>query len=172
MPDTHQEIDVDLFEAVTTFMQRGQQKPGTFDAKAISLYTGLQCEELAEKLEAMQKGAIDDAGRRVYDNVIEALSVMSVKLKGDMVHGDILRADRAEMGDADIDLAWVSIGALLKTANGVPHALRAIKRVNAANLAKVPEGGTRFDANGKIMKPQGWKAPDITEFFGDKFDDS
>ena len=57
-------------------------------------------------------------------------------------------------------------------ANGVPHALRAIKRVNIANLAKVPEGKTRFDANGKIMKPEGWKAPDITEFFGDPFDDS
>ncbi len=39
---------------------------------------------------------------------------------------------------------------------------RAFTRVHAANLAKA-EGGVRKNAAGKVLKPEGWRAPDLRD---------
>lgn len=60
------------------------------------------------------------------------------------------------MVDACIDLAYVVEGMLV--ASGV-DAAEVWDAVHAANLQKA--GGPRRESDGKLMKPEGWKAPDV-----------
>ena len=150
-----------------------------FNARQTALYIGLQLEEMAEKLEACFQSdtAITIAMRKVgdmfkageYDHRVEA-------------------ANLAAMLDADIDLAWVTIGSALSQGADVLGAMREVARANLAKLVVCDEcGGSGFivdatdetcdchgcgcrglvavkDANGKVKKPEGWTAPDITPF--------
>jgi predicted HAD superfamily Cof-like phosphohydrolase len=40
----------------------------------------------------------------------------------------------------------------------------AAAEVSRANLAKFPNGVAVRDANGKVVKPEDWKAPDLKPF--------
>jgi predicted HAD superfamily Cof-like phosphohydrolase len=64
----------------------------------------------------------------------------------------------AEQADAYIDIIYFAVGGLVEM--GVnPEKLWSI--VHGANMAKVwPDGTVRRRADGKIVKPDGWVAPD------------
>jgi predicted HAD superfamily Cof-like phosphohydrolase len=64
----------------------------------------------------------------------------------------------AEQADAYIDIIYFAVGGLVEM--GVnPDKLWSI--VHGANMAKVwPDGTVRRRADGKIVKPDGWVAPD------------
>jgi predicted HAD superfamily Cof-like phosphohydrolase len=75
--------------------------------------------------------------------------------------GNILRANHTDLIDADFDLAWVSIGALISVS---PEPERAIAHGTFTNLDKFRDGKCVKDANGKIQKPADWRAPDFSPY--------
>lgn len=147
--------------AVRTFMEKGGQSVDRFDARQITLYTGLQCEELAEKLLVIAGGALTSAGRGELLKVVEMLNDMSERFKSGMHLGDVLRSDHAALLDADIDLAWVSMGAAYSVSSDAPGAFTEVAK---ANHAKFPNGVPLRNAQGKIVKPEGWRSPDLEPF--------
>lgn len=152
-----------------------------FNVRQTALYIGLQLEEMAEKLEAVG-----------FHRESIALTILK-RLSGDFKEGafddGVLDGDRAAMLDADIDLAWVTVGAALSSGADVLGAMREVARANLDKLVGCDEcespdkeirendavvcrardcNGTGIialkDANGKVRKPEGWRAPDIAPF--------
>lgn len=70
--------------------------------------------------------------------------------------------DRLEMLDAMIDILVVTIGAIHSMG---ADAEGAWKEVMSTNFAKIGEDGkVRKREDGKVLKPQGWTAPDLKSF--------
>lgn len=155
------ESDVELVDAVHGFMQLGGQTTGKMNAEQACLYTGLQLEELAEKITVIAMGALTKTTRDSLFNFAAHMVRMATEFQKGLHAGDILRANHAELIDADFDLAWVSIGALISVS---PEPERAIAHGTFTNLDKFRDGKCVKDANGKIQKPADWRAPDFTPY--------
>jgi hypothetical protein len=163
-------------EAIETFTIATGQTTHQYNVKQIGLYIGLQLEELAEKLTAFGLTYIADQ-----------LDALSADFKQGKLASQIAQADRAEVLDADLDLAWVSIAAAHSTGADVAGAMAEIARSNLAKLVTCePCSGigsidgqidTPFcptcrgagkialkDENGKVKKPAGWTAPSLSQF--------
>lgn len=130
----------------------------TFNVRQTALYTGLQCEELAEKLATLA---------RVSESPFLAhmaidLDQLADEFKVGTFDDTFASVDRLAMLDDDVDLFIVTVGALLSQGVDVDG---AIAEVNRANMSKVwPAGTMHRDGNGKIVKPEGWTAPDLRPF--------
>lgn len=150
-----------LVESVIDCMEIARQRrPGRFDCRRAALYTGLQCEELAEKL--MRLASAHPSHKVMTMHVIaETLNDLASDFKSGMFDDLLQNADHAGLIDDDFDIAWVSIGALEATSTNAPG---AIAHGTMTNLAKFPEGKAILDANGKFMKPPGWQRPDFTPY--------
>lgn len=91
---------------------------------------------------------------------------MYVKLI-DEEHQELLEAtlsdDRVEQLDALIDILVVTIGAIHSMG---ADAEGAWKEVMSTNFAKVDKetGKVRKREDGKVLKPVGWKAPELAKF--------
>lgn len=126
-----------------------------FNVRQTALYIGLQLEEMAEKLEAC--GFNPDCSA-----IVEVIRITSGHFKRGAYDESVSSADRAALLDADIDLAWVTIGSALSQGADVLGAMREVAR---ANLDKIgPDGTVLKDKNGKVRKPEGWRAPDLVPF--------
>ena len=138
---------------VTRFTQAVGCTTDQFNVRQTALYIGLQLEEMAEKLEAFG----------LTGATFEHLRLLSKDMK-EGKHDDRLAnfGDREALLDADVDLAWVTIGSALSQGADV---LGAMKEVARANLDKIgPDGSVIKDGNGKVRKPEGWRGPDIAPF--------
>lgn len=155
------ESEIELVDAVRGFMQIGGQTVGKMNAKQACLYTGLQLEELAEKIETIIGGALTPAEKAHLDKLGIALRQYSSEFKAGLHEGSILRSDHAELIDADFDMAWVSLGGVMSTA-AEPE--RALAHGTYTNLDKFRDGKCQRDANGKILKPADWQAPNFNEY--------
>lgn len=124
----------------------------SFNVRQTALYIGLQLEEMAEKLEAVNlRGATS-----------EQLRIVSANFKSGHYDSLVENGDREAMLDADIDLAWVTVGSALSQGSDVLGAMREVAR---ANLDKIgPDGSVIKDENGKVRKPKGWRGPDISPY--------
>jgi predicted HAD superfamily Cof-like phosphohydrolase len=131
------------------FMQACGQSIDTFNARQVALYTGLQLEELGEKMRAF--GLIPAA---------EQIETLATQFKRGMYDSHVEKADRLELFDADLDIAVVTAGSLLSAGSPVDAGWMEVHR---SNMAKVdPASGKVIkDANGKVQKPQGWTKPDL-----------
>lgn len=71
--------------------------------------------------------------------------------------------DRVEELDALIDILVVTIGAIHSMG---AHGRGAWREVMRTNFAKIdPDTGkVRKREDGKVLKPEGWKAPDLAKF--------
>lgn len=64
--------------------------------------------------------------------------------------------------DALVDMVYVIVGAALEYGFDFAGAFAA---VHAANMAKLgPDGKPIMRADGKVLKPEGWKPADLTPF--------
>ena len=81
------------------------------------------------------------------------------------LHEALEANDRVEQLDALIDILVVTMGAI--RAGGFDGE-GAWKEVMDTNFAKIdPETGkVRKREDGKVLKPEGWKAPELTPFIG------
>jgi len=107
------------------------------------------------------------AGDQTVDHFNETQFNMYVNLieeEANELAEAITAHDRVETLDALIDILVVTIGAINSLgADGEG----AWNEVMATNFAKIdPETGKcRKREDGKILKPEGWVAPDLTKFF-------
>ena len=107
---------------------------------------------------------------RACDQSVDAMNesqyAMYVKLI-DEEHQELLEAtlteDRVEQLDALIDILVVTIGAIHSMG---ADAEGAWKEVMATNFAKIDRetGKVRKREDGKVLKPQGWTAPNLVPF--------
>lgn len=125
----------------------------TFDTRQVALYIGLQLEEMAEKLEA--------CGFNSASPAVTLLHSTSSSFKKGLFDYMVMNANREALLDADIDLAWVTIGGALSQGADVSAAAEEVSR---ANLAKFPGGVATRDENGKVVKPKNWTGPDLKPF--------
>lgn len=153
--------ETNLPQAVRQFMTTGGMSTAGFNADQATLYMGLQLEEMAEKVEAVATGSISMQDKARLLTEADRLRVLSLEFKQGKHRGDVMRADREKLLDADIDLAWVSLGAAYSTSTNTSGAVAEVAR---ANLDKFPGGIVLRDENGKIKKPNGWVAPDLSQF--------
>ena len=81
------------------------------------------------------------------------------------LHEALEENDRVEQLDALVDILVVTMGAI--RAGGFDGE-GAWKEVMDTNFAKIdPETGkVRKRADGKVLKPEGWKAPELEPFLG------
>lgn len=153
--------ELNIQNAVAAFMGLAGQSTSGMNARQACLYTGLQLEEMAEKIEAIMAGCVMYDEKFRLQGFAQQLRDWGTEFKSGRHTGDILRADRAGMLDADIDLAWVALGGAYSLSTNTTGAVDA---VIDANFAKFPDGVVTRDANGKIVKPAGWRSPDMTPF--------
>jgi len=66
--------------------------------------------------------------------------------------------DLVEIADALADLTYIAVGTALKY--GIPLDV-VFREVHATNMAKFPDGKANVRSDGKVLKPEGWKPPDI-----------
>lgn len=139
----------------STFMQACGQTVTEFNARQIALYTGLQLEELGEKMRAF--GLVP---------VAEQLETLGTQFKKGIYDHHVDKADRLELFDADLDIAVVTAGSLLSAGSPVDAGW---KEVHRSNMAKVdPATGLVLkDANGNVQKPEGWTKPDLRKILDD-----
>lgn len=129
-----------------------------FNVRSVALHTGLQLEELGEKLEAM--GLLGAAN---------SLKDLSRDFKEGMWDTMIKRQDeenstvfRMALLDADADLFVVTVGS--GQAQGADYN-GAVAEVLRSNDSKRQEDGTlKLDANGKIVKGPYYKEPNLWKF--------
>lgn len=149
-----------LQESVSDFMKKGGQTTDRFNATQACLYTGLQLEELAEKIAAIVEGTVTQPQREHMQLLRITLESFAKEFKQGMHHGAVLRADHAELIDADFDLAWVSVAGVFSTST---DAFGAIAHGTFTNMDKFRNGCVK-DANGKIQKPADWAPPDFERY--------
>lgn len=154
-------LPVNIGVAVEKFQTAAGDTVGQLNIRQFTRYTGMQCEELAEKLALLGSG-VDPASRDLTLFAAQ-LDEMGKKFKSgvlDSVVPRLMASDgvRADIVDADIDLSWVSFGSLNSLGADV---FACVESVAHANLSKIgPDGVVLRDANGKIQKPEGWTEPD------------
>lgn len=165
---------MDLVKAVIEFTEGCGQMDDMSAAARINsaaFYTGMQCEELAEKLREIKKGCeqldVWFAASPLKSDLatcIHHLETLGTRLKGRAYNhaiGAMTAEQRKEMLDGDVDLAWVSIGGAISSGANFQE---AADRVSLANLSKRFPDGTfhRDPATTKVLKPDGWKPADLT----------
>jgi len=158
------ETNRDLLSAVHNFNAIGQVVPPgpTFNADRVCFHTGMQLEEMAEKIAVVAEGAVTLNEREYLRRFASELDMMGRKFKASYYQGAVLRADREALLDADIDIAVVTAGSMQYQ---TPHYRLAVDAVLGANDAKFPDGiANRDPVTNKILKPAGWKPADLTPF--------
>ena len=155
-----------LMDSVIKFMEIAGQTKGRFNPAQACLYTGLQLEEMAEKLRAISGGTVSATASLPLIDLVSNMEAVAKRFKEGLHMGDIVRANHADLIDADIDLAWVSVGALISTS---PQPYRAISHCAYTNLDKFRGGVCVKDANGKVQKPADWAPPDFTPYVDPNF---
>jgi len=70
--------------------------------------------------------------------------------------------DKVEILDALVDQAYILQGTILQ--HGLQHVFEeAFNRVHENNMSKFPNGQILRDAEGKILKPDGFKPVDLSD---------
>lgn len=150
--------DMDFVEAVQEFNEVAGTG-GSFDARKVALYIGLQLEELGEKIEALPN--VED-----LVSLKQVLEHYSTCFKTGQFDTEVEQINRVEALDADVDLAVVALGGACALGADVKG---ACTEVMSSNLSKFPVGpdGKRYalkDENGKVKKAEGYRPPSLERF--------
>ena len=131
------------------------------NVRQTTFYLGMQVEELAEKLKLVFG----------HSELVQRLEGLATALKeglhnSDSFVGDVLSnpATAKEFLDGDGDMLWVTIGAAAAAGSDLYGAFN--DGISYANWAKKFPDGTfhRHPVSGKVLKPDGWVAADLTPF--------
>ena len=148
----------DLIQSTVDWVRTAGQAGDIPDARQVAFYTGMQLEELAEKLTAIFPAAPGLAS--FIDGLADELKL---GIHDVAVSTAMLDPTKAQlMLDADMDIAWVSFGAAAAMASDVPG---AYSHVDESNWGKFHKGVVLRDPHtGKVVKPDGWKPADVTPY--------
>ena len=148
----------DLLSTTCQWFAAAKQQPAepTPDSKQAAFYLGMQLEELGEKLSVVSPVdgkwlmALGEAYKRGMNDGPMALALQDP-------------AKAKELLDGDIDLLWVSIGGARAQGADVVGALGEVSETNWNK--RWDDGEFHIDpVTRKILKPEGWVAPDLTPF--------
>jgi Uncharacterized protein conserved in bacteria len=130
----------------------------TPDVRQVAFYLGMQLEEVAEKLEAVL-GSGSETAREV-----QALATRFKQREFDAQVADTLNNPKGAKAllDGDCDQVWVSIGSARAQGADVLGAYEAVDRANWNK--RFPDGTFHLSEAGKVLKPEGWEAPDLSNF--------
>ena len=78
----------------------------------------------------------------------------------------IIANDRVEQLDALVDILVVTMGAIRAGGFDGEGAWQEVMRTNFAKI-DLDTGKVRKREDGKVLKPEGWKAPELAQFIGD-----
>lgn len=149
----------DAIEIIRKFNSLAGNTDDVYNARQIALYTGLQLEELAEKMRTLARSGLAE---EALGAAADYLHNLGLDFKAGFYDFEVSRAESAALLDDDVDIFVVTVGSLLSQGVDV-HG--AISEVNRANMDKVwPDGTMHRDASGKIVKPEGWTEPDLSPF--------
>lgn len=137
---------------VRKFAEAAGHTTDEFNVRQTALYIGLQLEEMAEKLEAIFDSK---------DELIKIFKYESHAFKSRCYDHAVSNANRQGLLDADVDLAWVTIGSMLSQGADVTGAMNEVVR---SNMSKMVEGRMVKDANGKVVKPDTYSPPNLAPF--------
>lgn len=150
------------------------------DDRLTALYIGLMLEEMSEGIHAVFDGHKTNALSSAFKEGLHDDSVASMP-----------KEKRAELLDACVDLAWVALGCAYAMGADVEGAIAEVAKANMSKLVGCPEceghgvvpidghmvkgcenckhtGNVALrDGNGKIKKPDGWMAPDVSVYLED-----
>jgi len=154
----------DLIQSVRRFMEIPGQYKGHGELAMYGFYFGMQLEELSEKLERIASACPVTDDRVRMQHFAAIMKVLANEFKAGMHRSALGFANLGDMIDDDIDMAWVSIAAAHFAAKDEVNAQLAIEHVAERNHAKYPNGQVLLDANGKVVKPEGWTPPDHSNF--------
>ena len=144
---------------VRKFAEAAGHTTGEFNVRQTALYIGLQLEEMAEKLESLLW--IFDHKIHPLDAVTELMNEASYEFKKGNYDNELAKVNREEMLDADVDLAWVTIGSMLSQGVDVTGAMNEVVR---SNMSKMVDGKMVKDANGKVIKGTDFSPPNLAPF--------
>lgn len=144
-------IDTDFVGRVIGWNVLANNTTDQFNVRQTALYTGLQCEELAEKLQAVG----------LY-GIAADLDRVGMELKQGVWDTTVAKGNRDEMLDADCDIMVVTIGSAMSQGADVKGAMNAVIITNETKV--FPDGTLHKDANGKIAKPEGWRPCNLAPF--------
>lgn len=125
---------------------------------SLSVQIGCDLEEIAEYLGLLSLDSMAD--QETLNLVVADLEALGNTLKKGLILARIHEEDRADALDALCDREV--------TANGVAYLAgfdkeRADELVLTSNEAKLVDGRPVILAGGKIGKPEGWRAPNLSE---------
>lgn len=147
------------FDAIASIRSFNADAGNTVDrvnVRQSALYLALQFEELGEKAAAAGLKYIG-ASLEEYATELKNGAFASI------IEANLRSPDsRLEMLDADVDLIVVSVGAALSQGADIEGALIEVCRANDAKRG--PDGQLHRNEAGKITKPDGWEAPDLSHF--------
>ena len=142
---------MDIIQTVMKWNLDAKNTAHYFNVRQTALYTGLQCEEMAEKLQAIGlHGAAADLDR------------LGKELKQGLWDKSVESGNPVKMIDADADIMVVTVGSAMSQGANFHGAMAAVLLANEKK--RHADGKLYKDANGKIIKPAGWKEPDLSEY--------
>ncbi len=153
----------EIVNAVTAFQKAAGDTTDHFNVRQFARYTGMQCEELCEKLTAVASGGEHGVDVGLLKLIADLENIGNRFKRGDFDHHFAMMNDhqRKEAFDADIDIVWVSVGSMNSSRVDVHGGVGEVVR---ANGSKVVDGKVLRDVNGKITKPAGYTPPDLARF--------
>lgn len=143
-----------MIEAVRKFMEAGEQ-PNT--PEQVAKQIGFALEELDEALCSLEFPVIETPIRT------EAVKEFANQFKAGEYTDAVDAANKVELLDGLLDLAWVAIGGAIAMGADVEGAWSEIVRSNMSK-ANPETGRMDKDANGKVIKPAGYSKPDLARF--------
>lgn len=141
----------DPVERIRKFNTLAGNTDDEYNVRQIALYTGLQLEEMAEKMGHIGLTVLRDH-----------LHSVGMSFKQGTYDSWVAAADPQDLLDDDVDQFVVTVGSMLSQGADI-HG--AISEVNRSNMSKVFEDGTMHrDENGKILKPPHYSPPELAPF--------
>jgi predicted HAD superfamily Cof-like phosphohydrolase len=156
-----------LLDRVFEFNRIGMpETPGRWNSDRETFYTGMQFEELAEKLAAIADGELSPSERARLHQFARDMQALGAEFKAQKHTGAVLRADRRALLDADCDVLVVTAGSMTYQTRHFREAMAHVLDKNDAKFHTDADGNkfANRDANGKILKPAGWTPPDLDPF--------
>lgn len=144
------------FDRTAAWLAACGKTPGVENA---SVQIGCHLEEFVELLRCLRLDS--DGGQLVVDRTVVDLEWLAGKLKRRAYIAHIPNHLRAEALDALCDGEVTGNGFAYLAGMNKPQADQAVL---ASNDAKLVDGRPVLLEGGKIGKPEGWKAPDLSSF--------
>lgn len=154
-----------MINYIQDFMNAADAATDKFDPRMVALYTGLQLEELTEKLAAIEAapGVFPKDSLSRLRHVVHVMTLLGDEFKKGTYDDPVKNADQVQMLDADVDVAWVSIGGSKSMGADFDGAAAEVYR---SNMSKTdPDTGKMGrDQNGKITKHPRYSPPNLVPF--------